>query len=299
MEMTKPAERRRIKKSETRILLAFLLNLLFTFVEIWGSVLTGSVTIFSDAIHDFGDCIALGMSWRMEKFSKRPPNDRYHFGYGRFSVVAGLINNLILLMGGVILIVTSVQRFFDPKPIDGKGMLLFALFGILVNGTAMLLTSKGKNMNERAISMHMLEDVLTWVAVLAVGIVMCFYDLPVLDSLLSIVMTLIIFAGVAGNLRGIFSILMVRSPLGKKEYRALWERLDELNGAGTLEELRVFTLDGEVVFAEVCMVYFEPVECYDMGELFGAIKECCSDAGIEKSVIQFRYAGPKKEENEG
>lgn len=299
MKTTKSAGRFHIKKSETRILLAFLLNLLFTFVEIWGSILTGSVTIFSDAIHDFGDCIALSLSWRMEKFAKRPPSERYHFGYGRFSVVAGLVNNLILLMGGVVLIVTSVQRFFDPKPIDGRGMLVFALFGILVNGAAMLLTSKGNNMNERAISMHMLEDVLTWVAVLAVGIVMCFYELPVLDSILSIGMTLIIFLGVAGNLKGIFSILTVRSPLGKKEYRALWEKLDSLNGAGSLEELRVFTLDGETLFAEVCMVYFEPVECYDMRELFAAIGDCCREAGVEKTVIQFRYDGPGREETMG
>lgn len=299
MEITKSTGRRRIKKSETRILLAFLLNLMFTFVEIWGSMLTGSVTIFSDAIHDFGDCIALGISWRMEKISKRPANDKYHFGYRRFSVVAGLINNMILLMGGAILIVTSVQRFFEPKPIDGQGMLVFAVFGILVNGAAMLLTAKGKNMNERAISMHMLEDVLTWVAVLLVGFVMCFYDLPVLDSMLSIAMTFVIFAGVVKNLRGIFSILTVRSPLEKKEYRELWEKLDTLNGAGTLEELRVFTLDGEGLSAEICMVYFEPVECYDMKELFGAVKECCRESGIENPVIQFRYAGPEREETIG
>ena len=298
MGITKSTGQCRMKRSETRILLAFLLNLMFTFVEIWGSMLTGSVTIFSDAIHDFGDCIALGVSWRMEKFAKRPKNDRYQFGYGRFSVVAGLINNLILLMGGIVLIVTSVQRFFDPKPIDGRGMLVFAVFGILVNGAAMLVTSKGRNMNERAISMHMLEDVLTWVAVLVVGLVMCFYDVPVLDSVLSIGMTLIIFAGVAGNLKGIFSILTVRSPLGRGEYRTLWEKLDTLDGAATVEDLRVFTLDGETLFAEVCMVYFEPVECYDMKELFAAAEACCKEAGIEKPVIQFRYEGPGREENE-
>lgn len=299
MEMTKPEGRSRMKKPETRILLAFLLNLMFTFVEVWGSILTGSVTIFSDAIHDFGDCIALGMSWRMEKFARRPPNDKYHFGYGRFSVVAGLINNLILLIGGGVLIVTSVQRFFDPRPIDGKGMLVFAVFGILVNGAAMLLTSKGKNLNERAISMHMLEDVLTWVAVLVVGSVMCFYDLPVLDSVLSIGMTLIIFAGVAGNLKGIFSVLTVRSPLGKTEYRMLWEKIDGLNGVGTVEDLRVFTLDGEAMQGEVCLVLFEPVECYDLADLFDVVRECCRESGLERTVIQIRYEGPGREENAG
>lgn len=279
----------RVRKSENRILLAFLLNLVFTFVEIWGSIVTGSVTILSDAMHDFGDCIALGMAWRMEKLSKRPANDRYHFGYRRFSVVAGLGNNIILLMGGVVLIVTSVQRFFAPRSIDGGGMVLFAVFGIVMNGMAMLLTAKGKNINEKTISMHMLEDVLTWVAVLVVGIVMCFFELPVLDSLLSIGMTLVIFIGVAKNLKRIFAVITVRSPLEIKEYRMLQERLTELNSFGIVEELSLFSMDGEDKNAEVCLVLYEEISPEDMMLLFSAVTACCKEYGIGRVVIQFRY----------
>lgn len=275
--------------SENRIMVAFLLNLIFTFVEIWGSILTGSVTILSDAIHDFGDCIALGMAWRMEKVSKRPANERYQFGYRRFSVVAGLVNNLILLMGGGVLIVTSLQRFFAPRPIDGKGMLVFAVFGILMNGSAMLLTSKGKNINEKTISMHMLEDVLTWVAVLVVGAVMCFIELPVLDSLLSIGMTLVIFVGVARNLKKLFAIITVRSPLEKEEYRKLQEQLAELNFAGTLEEVRLYSMDGEDINGEVSLVLYEEVGAEDMMQLYHSALDCCENFGVSRAVIQIRY----------
>lgn len=281
--------KRCVRTSENRILLAFLLNLLFTFVEVWGSSVTGSVTILSDAIHDFGDCIALGMAWRMEKLSKRPANARYQFGYRRFSVVAGLLNNLILLLGGGVLIVTSVQRFFSTRAIDGKGMLLFAIFGILMNGAAMCLTAKGKNINEKTISMHMLEDVLTWVAVLIVGAVMCFYELPVLDSLLSIGMTVVIFIGVARNLKKIFGVLTVRSPLEEAEYQCLWERLERLNEFGGVEELRLFSMDGEDRNAEVGMVLYEEISAEDMRCLFEAIRRCCRDFSVTKTVIQFRY----------
>lgn len=291
MKKKKCREGLRVGKSENRILVAFLLNLFFTFVEIWGSMVTGSVTILSDSIHDFGDCIALGMAWRMEKLSKRPPNERYHFGYRRFSVVAGLINNLILLMGGGILIVTSVQRFFNPRPIDGKGMLLFAVFGILMNGAAMLLTARGKNINEKTISMHMLEDVLTWVAVLIVGAVMCVYPLPVLDSLLSVGMTLVIFAGVARNLKKIFRILTVRSPLTVKEYHKLQEQLTEINEFGGVEALRVYSMDGEDKNAEVCLVLYEELPAEDMEALYHQASRCLRQAGIRQSVIQIRFEG--------
>ncbi len=286
----KAGERRRlVRKSETRILLAFLLNLFFTFVEIWGSVVTGSVTILSDAMHDFGDCIALGMAWRMEKLSKHPPNVRYQFGYRRFSVVAGLVNNMILLMGGIVLIVTSVQRFFDPRAIDGRGMFLFAVFGILMNGAAMLLTARGKNINERTISMHLLEDVLTWVAVLIVGTVMCFFELPVLDSLLSIGMTFVIFVGVFRNLKKIFAILTVHSPMDAEEYRRLCAALAELNAFGGVEALRTYSMDGEDKNAEVCLVLYEEISAEDMQLLFAQVKECCKAFGIQETIVQFRY----------
>lgn len=287
------------KSSETRILIAFLLNLFFTFVEIAGSMMTGSVTILSDAIHDFGDCIALGMAWRMEKLSNRPANERYQFGYRRFSVVAGLINNMILLMGGVILIVTSVQRFFDPRPIDGRGMLVFAVFGIFINGIAMLLTARGKSINEKTISMHMLEDVLTWVAVLAVGAVMCFYELPVLDSVLSIGMTFVIFVGVLRNLKKIFGIITLRSPLELREYRELQVALTELNAVGVVEDLRLYSLDGEDINAVVCLVLYEEVAAEDLIQLDMQTRKCCETFGISKAVVQLRYEIGREEEAAG
>jgi len=286
-------------KSENRILLVFLLNLFFTFIEIWGSVVTGSITILSDAIHDFGDCLALGMAWRLEKVSKRPPCERYHFGYRRFSVVAGMINSIILLMGGVVLIITSVQRFFAPQPIDGKGMLVFAVFGILINGTAMRLTAKGRNVNEKAISMHMLEDVLTWVAVLVVGGVMCIYPLPVLDSLLSVGMTVVIFIGVAKNLKKIVSIITVRSPLEIEEYRELKRQLNGLYEFGKVEELRLYSMDGEDRWGEVCFVMEEELSAEDTMFLFSDTKECCEEFGISGIVIQVRYETERFMENPG
>lgn len=278
-----------IRKSENRIMLAFFLNLLFAFVEVWGGALTGSVTIFSDAIHDFGDCVALGIAWRMEKISKKKPNEKYHFGYRRFSVIAGLINNLILLAGGVVIIVTSVQRFFCPKEIDGGGMLLFAIAGILMNGAAMLLTARGKNINEKTISIHMLEDVLTWVAVFLVGIVMCFYDLPVLDSLLSIGMTIVIFIGVAKNMKRIFAVLTARCPLSTGQYLQLRKALEGCAEAVLLQELRLFSMDGEDKQAEVRLQVLADHSVEEQAFLVRRVRDVCVNYGISHVIVELYY----------
>lgn len=278
-----------VKSSENRILLAFLLNLFFTFVETWGGLLTGSITILSDAIHDFGDCIALGMAWRMEKLSKRPPNPRYPFGYRRFSLMAGLVNNLILLLGGAVLIVTCTGRFFCPREINGVGMLIFAVFGIITNGAAMLLTAKGSNINEKTISMHMLEDVLTWMAVLIVGILMCFVNLPILDSLLSMGMTLVIACGAAKNLKRIFAVLTLRSPLTKEAYQKLEEEIRQYLEMGELEALRLYSMDGEDKRAEVEVVLFEELSAEEQDLLLVRIKDCCETYGVSHTMLQVSY----------
>ena len=281
--------RKSVYSSEQRILLAFLLNLLFAFVEVWGSTVTGSVTIFSDAIHDFGDCVVLGIAWRMEKLSGKAAKARYTYGYRRFSVVAGLVNNLILLTGGILIIVTSVQRFFCPGTINGKGMVLFSVFGIVLNGSAMLLTARGKNINEKTISMHMLEDVLTWVVVLFVGGVMCFWHLPMLDSLLSIAMTGVIFFGVAKNMRKIFGVLTMASPLTEQQYGQLVGELNQLVRVGTVGTLRLFSMDGEVNRGEVEYILYEELAPEEFMVLYKRIKERMEVFGVTQSTVQIYY----------
>lgn len=237
--------------SERRILLAFALNLFFAVLEVFGGLFTGSVMIFSDAIHDFGDCLVLGLSFGMEHISGRPADERFQFGYRRFSVLAGLINSVILLIGGTIMIVTAVERVLEPRGINGPGMLLFAIFGIIINGAAVLITSKGNNINERSICTHMLEDVLTWIAVLIVGIVLCFRDIPVLDSILAILMTIIIFIGVIKNLLHVFSVFIMKAPLPKETYHEICRRFQELYKETAVVSLQTFSMDGETNYAFV------------------------------------------------
>ena len=130
---------------ERNILIAFLLNLGFSIFEFFGGIFTGSVAIHSDAVHDLGDALAIGVSWFLEHKSRRQADSTYTYGYARFSVLGSVFTCGILLLGSVGVIVSAVGRLMNPVPIHYDGMILFAVVGVAVNLTAAFVTREGEN----------------------------------------------------------------------------------------------------------------------------------------------------------
>ena len=112
-------------KTEKNILIAFLLNLAFSVFEFVGGIFTGSVAIMSDAIHDIGDAASIGISWFLEKKSKKKPDEKYTYGYLRYSVIGSVITTLILLVGSVIVIINAFNKIMNPTEINYKGMIVY------------------------------------------------------------------------------------------------------------------------------------------------------------------------------
>ncbi len=183
------------------IKVAFWLNLFFTIVEIVGGFYTNSVAIISDALHDLGDTIALGLAWYFQKLSQRGRDRKFSYGYGRFSILAAMINSVLLLAGSVYVISVAIPRLFAPEETNATGMIWLAIVGLLVNGVAAYKLSYGKSLNERAARLHLLEDVLGWAAVLVGAILIKFTGWTVLDPILSIAITLWVLSNVYKNLR--------------------------------------------------------------------------------------------------
>ena len=120
-------------RSDKKILVAFILNLAFSVFEFIGGIFTGSVAILSDSVHDLGDAASIGASYFFEKKSKRQPDQKYTYGYARYSVLGSMITTLILLIGSIFVIYNAVNRIIDPTEINYDGMIIFAIFGVLVN----------------------------------------------------------------------------------------------------------------------------------------------------------------------
>ena len=231
-------------RSAAAILTAFGLNLGFSVLELAGGLLTGSAAILSDALHDLGDAAGIGLAYALEKRSLRPPDDTHPNGYRRYSVLGGLLVTLILLGGSCAVLIHGVWRLLHPAPIHYDGMLLLALVGVGVNTAAALLTRRGDSLNRRAVSLHMLEDVLGWAVALVGALVMKFTDLAVLDPLLSMGVAVFILVHSLGNLREVADLFLERTPRGV-DMQALREEVSAVEGVVSIRELAVRSLDGE------------------------------------------------------
>ena len=153
-------------KTEQNILIAFILNLTFAVFEFIGGLVSGSIAIISDAVHDAGDAAGIGISYFLERKSRQQPNEKYTYGYARYSAVGGFVTTIILLAGSVVMIYNAVGRIITPTEIKYNGMIVFAVVGVRVNFCAAFFTRKGNSLNQKAVNLHMLEDVFTWAIVL-------------------------------------------------------------------------------------------------------------------------------------
>jgi cobalt-zinc-cadmium efflux system protein len=191
---------------------AFFLNLGFSIIELIGGFWTNSIAILTDALHDFGDSLAMAMAWFFQKLSHKKRNAKFSFGYRRFSLLGAIINSVVLLTSSVIVIIGAVGRLIEPQQSDAKGMLILAILGLVINGLAILKLRKGKGLNARTVMLHLLEDVLGWAAVLVGSIVMIFVNVPILDPILSLGIAVFILYNVVRNLRNSFYIILQGVP---------------------------------------------------------------------------------------
>ena len=134
-------------KTERNILIAFILNFAFSIFEFIGGFFTGSVAIVSDAVHDIGDAASIGVSYFLEKKSKKKPDEHYTYGYTRYSVIGSVITTLILLVGSVLVVYNAILRIINPTPINYDGMIIFAIVGAAVNFLAAFFTREGDSLH--------------------------------------------------------------------------------------------------------------------------------------------------------
>lgn len=260
--------------------LAFWLNLSFSIIELIGGFFTNSTAIIADAFHDFIDAVAIGLAVWMEKVSTKKRTPGFSYGYKRFSLLSAVGMSVFLLVGMSLMIISAVKSFFQPEEVNSVGMLWLALLGILINGFAFLRIkqsgghshhghshSHGSNFNSRAIMLHLLEDILGWVAVLAGATVMYFTNWYWIDGVLTIAIALFIGFNAVKNLINTMKVILQSTPENVNVEKMIAE-LNGIKGVENIHDVHVWSMDGN----------------YNVGSLHAVVN--VSDENEERVILE-------------
>lgn len=223
--------------------LAFFLNLGFTLLEIVGGLLTNSLAILADALHDLGDSLSLAMAWYFEHYAQKAPDANYSYGYRRFSMLGAFLNVLVLIGGSLWVLANAIPRLLNPEQTEAGGMLLLALLGIVVNGLAAYRLYRDQSLNAQVAGWHLLEDVLGWVAVLIASIILLFTDWYIIDPILSILITLFILINVVRKLWRTTRLFLQATP-DDVNVADLTRQISALALVEDVHHLHLWSLDG-------------------------------------------------------
>ncbi len=231
-----------MKKTEKNILIAFILNLAFSIFEFLGGLFTNSVAILSDSLHDIGDAASIGISYFLEKKSKQKPNEKYTYGYLRYSILGAFITTTILAVGSTIVIIESIKRIISPVEVNYSGMIIFAIVGVIVNLIASIVTKEGDSLNQKSVNLHMFEDVLGWIVVLIGSILMKYTNITILDPIMSIGVALFIFVTSIRNLKEILDLFLEKTPKNI-DINKLKNHLKEIEEIEDIHHIHVWSMD--------------------------------------------------------
>ena len=272
-------------KTQRNILIAFILNLAFSAFEFFGGAITGSVAIMSDAVHDLGDAVSIGISYLLERKSKNKADEVYTYGYARYSVIGSIITTIILLTGSVMVIVGAVNRLFAPVDINYNGMILFAVIGVITNCVAAWVTRNGDSLNQKAVNLHMLEDVLGWIVVLIGAVVMRFTDIRILDPLLSMGVAIYILVQSLQNLSATFDVLLDKIPSGISLHE-IREHVLEIDGVEDVHHIHLRSMNGQDRYATMHIV-----TAADSFTIKNLVRQELAEHGICHATLELEQPG--------
>jgi len=268
------------------IITAFALNLSFAVIELIGGLLTNSVAILSDALHDFGDSLSLWVAYYLQKKSEKKGDKFYSYGYKRFSLLGSIFISVVLLVSSVFIIEESIRRIITPQETNAQGMFILAIIGIIVNGAAVLRMHKGKSHNEKAVTLHMMEDLLGWFAVLAASFIMIFIDIPVIDPILSIAITVWVLFNVYRNLKETFRIMLQEVPKDI-DINKIEKELLNIDGVKSIHDLHIWTLDGEKHIMTVHIVSGLPLDSKTVKRLKYEARKSIHELNINHITVEI------------
>lgn len=231
-------------RRERSIGIAVLLNVSFTAIELVGGLLTNSVALLADALHDLGDSIALVTAWALERKARKPADGKRTFGYARLSLLSAIISATVLVGGSLYILSQAVMRLFQPEHASAPGMIGLAVLGLVLNGIGFLRLRRGSSANEKVLSWHLLDDVLGWAVILVGACIMYFWDNHYIDPLMTIGFVTFTLWGVSKTIRETFNIFLEGVP-AHVSVDGIRQDVLALPGVTAIHDVHVWSLEGD------------------------------------------------------
>lgn len=274
-----------------KLLLATLLNLSISIVEVVGGLLSNSLSLLSDAIHNLADTSALFIAFVARKISGKAPDEKKTFGYKRVEILAALFNGLVLIAICVFLFYEAYERFKDPQPIKGGLMLVVAVFGLAANFVSMLVLQKNKNenLNVKAAYLHLLGDTLSSVAVIVGGVLMIFWQVYWVDPLITVLVSIYIIYHTWDVLKETVDILMQTTP-ENIDLNKIKKAIEDLPDVKNIHHVHVWKLNDEQIHFESHVALSCNLNMEQMMECKSKIEHILqTDFGIGHTTLQIEY----------
>lgn len=269
--------------------IAFFFNVAFTLIEIAGGIWTTSLAVISDSLHDLGDCLVLGAAWYLSHLSQRGRDDRYSYGYGRYNMLGGWLTALVLAIGSLVLMGFTLSRINEEHAPHAIGMMLLAVFGLVMNGIAAWTVHGGNTLNERGAFLHLMEDVLGWTAVLIGAVIIHFTGIGWVDPLLSIGINLFILYNAVRTLRKGTGILMQRLPEGFDE-TAVTRALHAVPNVLGSHDQHAWSLDGNYIVLTVHLLV-DTTDAAVRSIITRDARQALTELGVHHATIELELPG--------
>lgn len=269
-------------KAKYTVWVAFFLNLTYAIVEFIAGGVFGSSAVLADSVHDLGDAISIGISAFLETISNREEDRQYTLGYKRFSLLGALVTAVILITGSILVILENTTKLFNPQPVNDEGILWLGMIAVTINVLASLVVRKGQTKNESILSLHFLEDTLGWLAVILMAIILRFTDWYILDSLLSLVISIFILTKVIPRFWSALKIFLEAVPEGA-EAGNLEKDLETLTNVKSVNQISIWSMDGleNNAIIHLCLEDWEK-----MTETKNQVRQLLEERGVQNITIE-------------
>ncbi|AMM54010.1 cation diffusion facilitator family transporter [Pyrococcus kukulkanii] len=279
---------------ERKMMASALLNFAITGAEIVGGILSGSLALLSDSLHNFSDAMSILASYIALKIGQRKKNEKFTFGYRRTEILVAFINSSVLVGVSLFLIVEAYGRFLAPRTIEVKVMLPVATVGLVANVFSVLLLHEHshESMNIRSAYLHLLSDTLSSVAVVLGGLLMLKYNVSWVDSLVTVGIALYILREAYYILKESVEVLMEASP--GLDFEEIKRRIEKIPGVKNAHHFHAWRIGEDEVHFE-CHVSVEDMPISRGQEIIDRIEEILREYGVKHVTVQLEVDRCKNE----